>query len=357
MSSGSTAAVVRRVLPVVPPLGAEAIPAGARREALDALAALTRAATHLDDPDLFHRPRFRAKLHRRHAGSVQVEQLTAQVATAAEDRAAAGLLAVQSVRAELRERPGRRPCFDPGSLAELHRLLAAADPNIPGQGGFRRARATVTWADGRRFAIDVAPGKQLRSHVERWYHWATKTTSHALDAAAFGMVRLFTIHPFPDANGRVARLIAQCDLVAAGLMPGLLLDLEGWVHSHRGEFDEAVVAAADGHWTQWGEVFARAVTETAYHRIATIEAHRRVLQSATSRVADDPAAVAVLAQFRASPAVSAGWLRDRLSHDPQPALARLLEAGILAPHPRLPGALVHPQLTDVLDAPFDAVRR
>jgi fido (protein-threonine AMPylation protein) len=354
MPARSTAPA-RRIVPVVAPLGAEAIPAEARRRALDALAALTAAAAYLDDPDLFHRPRFRTKVHPRHARTADAEQLTEQIARAAEDRAAAGLLAVQSVRAERRERPDRRPCFDLDSLAELHRLLAAADPNIPGQGGFRRSPARVTWADGRRFAIDVAPGRVLRGHVERWYRWATLTTSPPLDAAAFGMVRLMTIHPFPDANGRVARLLAQCDLVAAGLMPGLLLDLEGWIHGHRYEHDEAVVAAAEGHWTRWGGLFARAVTETAYHRIATIEAHQRLLSSALRRVETDPAAVAVLTLFRSSPAVSAEWLRDRMPHDPEAALARLLDAGILAPHPRLPGALVHPQLLALLDAPFDSV--
>ncbi|WP_405721614.1 Fic family protein [Streptomyces sp. NBC_01537] len=355
MSSGSPAAAataVRRVVPVVPPLDAEAIPAGARREALEALADLTEAAAYLGDPDMFHRPRFRTMVHRRHIGSADPLQLTERIATAAEDRASAGLLAVHSVRAEIRERPDRRPCFAPESLAELHRLIAAADPNIPGRGGFRRSAATVTWTDGRRFAIDVPPGRALRGHVERWFRWGTRTTSPPLDAAAFSMVRLVTIHPFPDANGRIARLLAQCDLVAAGLMPGLLLDLEGWVHGHRYEHDEAVVAASEGRWTQWGALFARAVTETAHHRIAAIGTHRRLLDSAIERVEDDPVAVAVLTHFRSSSAVSAQWLRDRMSHDPEPTLARLLEAGILTAHPRLPGALVHPELLAVLDAPF-----
>lgn len=367
MSAGSpavaAAAAVRRVVPVVPPLDAEAIPAGVRREALAALADLTEAAAYLGDPDLFHRPRFRTMVHRHRIGSADPVRLTERIATAAEDRAAAGLLAVHSVRAELRERPGRRPCFTPDSLAELHGLLTAADPNIPGRGGFRRSAATVTWADGRRFAIDVPPGKALRGHVERWFRWGTRTTSPPLDAAAFSMVRLVTIHPFPDANGRTARLLAQCDLVAAGLLPGLLLDLEGWVHGHRYEHDEAVVAASEGRWTEWGALFARAVTETARHRIAAIATHRRLLDATIARVGGDPAAAAVLTHFRAGPAVSAAWLRERMSHDempdgrmpddPEPALARLLDAGILTAHPRLPGALIHPELLAVLDAPFE----
>ncbi|MFE0465526.1 Fic family protein, partial [Kitasatospora sp. NPDC058965] len=349
--------VVGVVLPVAPPLDAEAVPAADRRRALDALAELTAAVgTHLDDPDLFHRPRYRRKIHRHLAGA-DPAGLAEQLAAAAEHRTAAGLLAVQSVRAELREHPDRRPCFTPDALAELHRLLIAGDPNITARGGFRRTSATVTWADGQTFAIATAPGAPLRAQLERWHHWGSRTGAPPLDAAALAMAGLLTIHPFPDANGRTARLLGQCDLVAAGLLPGLLLDLDGWVEQHRDEHDPALVAAADGDLTRWGSLFARAVTETARHRTGSITAYGRVLDAAVGQVADDPAAVAVLGRLRATPAVSAAWLRDLVAHEPQPALDRLRAAGVLTEHPRLPGALVHPQLIELLDAPYRSVRQ
>ncbi|GAA2829815.1 hypothetical protein GCM10010441_62920 [Kitasatospora paracochleata] len=353
MTDRSSATAVRRVLPVAPPLDAVAIPPAARREALAALAELTAAAgTHLDDPDLFHRPRWRPKLHRNRIAGIEAAQLADMLAAAAENRTTAGLLAVQSVRAELLEHPGRRPCFTPDALAELHRLLIAGDPNITAPGGFRRMTVNVTWADGQVFSIATAPGAPLQEQVERWHHWGTRTTAHPLDAAALAMAGLLTIHPFPDANGRTARLLGQCDLVAAGLLPGLLLDLDAWVELHRIEHDAALVAAADGDLVPWGAVFARAVTETARHRTATLTAHRRLLGTALAQVADDPAAVAVLTQLRAAPAVSAAWLRDRIALDPQPPLDRLRAAGILTDHPRLLGALIHPQLLDLLDSPY-----
>ncbi|CAN3979457.1 Fic family protein [Kitasatospora purpeofusca] len=342
----------RRIKPVVPPPGAEAVPAGDRARALDALAGLAAAAAHLGDPDLFHRPRARARLHLRHVGATDPRLLAEQLASAAEHRVAAGLLAVRSVRAELAERPGERPVFTPDALAELHRLLVAADPNIPGGGGFRRTTARITWPDGQRFVVAVAPGRPLHGHIERWYRWGVRTTSPALDTAALQMLRLFTVHPFPDGNGRIARLLAQCDLVGAGLLPGLLLDLDGWVDAEREAHDRAVVAAAEGDLPRWGALFARAVTETARHRTATLAEHRRILAAATARVADDPTAVAVLDAFRSAPAVSADSLRDLLPEDPRPALARLRTAGLLGPHPRLPGALTHPGLLALLDAPY-----
>ncbi|MEV4560500.1 Fic family protein [Kitasatospora sp. NPDC049285] len=294
----------------------------------------------------------RAKLRRRHVAGADPARLAEQLAAAAESRTAAGLLAVQSVREEVAEQPGRRPCFTPDALVELHRLLIAGDPNIPSPGGFRRSRAVVTWDDGRVFAIDAA-ADELREHLERWYAWGTRTTSPPLDAAALAALGLLTIHPFPDANGRLARLLWQCDLVAAGLLPGLLLDLDGWVHGHRREHDEALVAAAEGRLSSWGEVVARAVTETARHRSATLTTYRAVLDASLAEVAGDPAATAVLHQLRATPAVSAPWLHDRIAHPPQPALDRLRTTGILTDHPRLPGALVHPGLLALLDAPLD----
>ncbi|MCG6499919.1 hypothetical protein, partial [Kitasatospora sp. A2-31] len=104
---------------------------------------------------------------------------------------------------------------------------------------------------------------------------------------------------------------------------------------------------------QWGTLFARAVTETARHRTATLAEHRRILVAATARAGDDPTAVAVLEAFRSAPAVSAESLRDLVPHDPRPALTRLRTAGILTPHPRLPGgALTEPRLLALLDAPY-----
>ncbi|MFJ8628401.1 Fic family protein [Kitasatospora sp. NPDC093550] len=346
-------AATRRVKPVVPPLGAEAVPAEDRALALGALAELSDAAAYLEDPDLFHRPRARTRLHLARVRSADPRLLTGQVTAAAEQRVAAGLLAVRSVRAELAERPGERPCFTPAALAELNRLLVAADPDVPGRGGFRRTPATVTWPDGQRFVVAVAPGRALHGHVERWYRWGTRTTSPALDAAALQMVRLYTVHPFPDGNGRTARLLAQCDLVGAGLLPGLLLDLEGWADLNREALDRAVVAAAEGETLCWGKLFARAVTETARHRTATLAEYRRVLDGTAELVADDPDAVAVLGAFRSAPAVSADSVGGRTAPgSAAPAVARLRAAGILAPHPRLPGALVQPRLLAVLDAPY-----
>ncbi|SDT80510.1 Fic/DOC family protein [Streptomyces sp. TLI_053] len=250
--TGTLSVAARRIKPVVPPPGAEAVPAEDRARALEALAALTAAAAHLGDPDLFHRPRARDRLHLRHVGATDPRLLAGQLASAAENRVAAGLLAVRSVRAELAEQPLERPHFTPDAIAELHRLLVAADPNIPGGGGFRRTTARITWPDGQRFVIAVAPGRPLLGQMERWYRWGARTTSPALDLAALQVLRLFTVHPFPDGNGRIARLLAQCDLVGAGLLSGLLLDLDGWVDANREAHDRAVVAAAEGDLPLWG---------------------------------------------------------------------------------------------------------
>ncbi|MEK9520470.1 Fic family protein [Streptomyces venezuelae] len=344
---------VRRVAPVVPPLDTEAVPRAERDEAVAALAELSDAAgRHLDNPDLFHRPRFRTAVHSRHLARTPDRLVTGRIAAAAERRAEAGLLAAASTRAEIAERPGRRPCFTPAALSELHTLIVADDPSIPGPGGLRRSAARITWDDGQVYAVAVAPGRELRDHVERWYRWAVRTTAPSMDAAALSMARLLTVHPFADGNGRTARLLAQCDLLAAGLMPGLLLDLDGWVHAHRRAHDEALVAAAEGRWAQWGSLFARAVTETARHRTATITRYSALLGEAAAQLTDDPAAAAVLTHLRSSPAVSADWLRDRLTRPPEPVLSRLTAKGLLSPHPRLPRALVHPPSLAVLDEPW-----
>ncbi len=146
----------------------------------------------------------------------------------------------------------------------------------------------------------------------------------------------------PDANGRTARLLAECDLVAAGLLPGLLLDLEGWTERHRAEHDRAVVAAAQGRLAPWGELFARTVTDTARHRTTTVETYGALIDAAIARTDGDAAETAVLTCLR-----TARPLHD-LAPRPHPARPGPTPrpprtAGILTPHPRLPGALIHPQ--------------
>ncbi|MDC2958128.1 Fic family protein [Streptomyces gilvifuscus] len=358
MRAVPTGRAVRRVAPVVPPLDARAVPDEDRARAEAALAGLAAAVhRHLGNPDLFHRPRFRTAVHHRYLARVPAHQVTERIAAAAEERAAAGLLAVASVRAEIAERPGRRPCFTPEALRELHALIAGCDPSIPGDGGFRTATGRVTWADGRTFIIAVAPGRELRDHVERWHWWSVRTTAPVLDAAALGMAQLLTVHPFRDANGRTARLLAQCDLVAASLLPGLLLDLEGWTHAHRLEHDEALVAASEGHLTRWGALFARAVADTARHRTATIHRYAALLDAAAARAGDGTPAAAVLTALSSTPALTPSWLRERVPFDPEPVLADLLASGVLVPHPRLPGAAVHPNSSAVLDEPWSAPSR
>ncbi|MFD9242634.1 hypothetical protein ACFV0D_12040, partial [Streptomyces sp. NPDC059556] len=136
---------VRRVAPVVPPLDAEAIPPRERAKATAALAELSdTAGRHLDNPDLFHRPRFRKAVHTRHLARIPDRLVTGRIAAAAERRAEAGLLAAASTRAEIAERPGRRPCFTPAALSDQHTQIVPAHPSNPRPGGDRPGAPTLT---------------------------------------------------------------------------------------------------------------------------------------------------------------------------------------------------------------------
>ena len=52
--------------------------------------------------------------------------------------------------------------------------------------------------------------------------WLQKTQKHTLEVAADAHLKLVTIHPFVDGNGRTARLLMNLLLIQAGYPPAVI---------------------------------------------------------------------------------------------------------------------------------------
>lgn len=73
-----------------------------------------------------------------------------------------------------------------------------------------------------------------------------------------------TIHPFPDGNGRVGRLLLPLMLYAQGHMPQPLLYISPFIERHKDEYNDLMLEVSrSGAWEDWICFFARAVEMSA----------------------------------------------------------------------------------------------
>ncbi len=59
--------------------------------------------------------------------------------------------------------------------------------------------------------------------MEKFIMWLHKTDEHPVLIAAEAHLKLVTIHPFVDGNGRTARLLMNLLLIQQGYLPALIL--------------------------------------------------------------------------------------------------------------------------------------
>jgi Fic family protein len=152
-------------------------------------------------------------------------------------------------------------------VREVHKVLLGAGRGerlTPGE--FRR---TQVWIGGTRpgTAVFVPPPAnevdECLKHLERFLHDEPEATP-PLVKAALVHVQFETIHPFPDGNGRVGRLLIALQLAHDNLLREPLLYLSLHFKAHRQTYYELLNRVREsGDWETWLEFFAEAVLSTA----------------------------------------------------------------------------------------------
>lgn len=81
-----------------------------------------------------------------------------------------------------------------------------------------------------------------------------------------------TIHPFPDGNGRVGRLLLPLILAAQNVMPMPLLYISPFIEKHREEYNDLMLDISKiGAWEQWIVFFATAIEISALDTMRKID--------------------------------------------------------------------------------------
>lgn len=160
-------------------------------------------------------------------------------------------------------------------IREIHEvLLSKGRGSRQSPGEFRRSQ---NWIGGTRpgNAAFVPPPADLvmecMGHLESFLHDQPEPTPILLKAA-LAHVQFETIHPFPDGNGRLGRLLITLLLCEQGVLREPLLYLSLFFKTHRQYYYELLtLVRMTGDWEAWLDFFAEAVVMTATQAVTTTE--------------------------------------------------------------------------------------
>lgn len=173
-------------------------------------------------------------------------------------------------------------------IREIHqRLLTKGRGSDKAPGDFRRSQ---NWVGGTRpgNALYVPPPADqvilCMGDLEKFLHDQPIQTPILLKAA-LAHVQFESIHPFPDGNGRVGRLLITLLLCAYGVLNEPLLYLSLFFKKHREEYYRLLQQVrTDGDWEAWVSFFLKGVKETAEQAVQTAQRLIRLFEKDRSRV-------------------------------------------------------------------------
>jgi Fic family protein len=176
-------------------------------------------------------------------------------------------------------------------LREVHaRLMAGVRGGERAPGEFRRSQNCLggTPPGNARFVPPPpheVPGAM--SALEKFLHDDPEPTP-ILVKAALAHVQFETIHPFPDGNGRVGRLLITLLLCAEKVLQQSLLYLSLYFKQHRDAYyDHLQHVRTEGAWEEWLAFFLEGVIGVANSAIITARRIRDQIARRSTRSAAD----------------------------------------------------------------------
>lgn len=205
------------------------------------------------------------------------------------------LRAFQWVQAQLRSSQGLP--ISVRLLSEAHRrLLDGARGSGKQPGELRRSQ---NWIGGTRpgNAAFVPPPAErvpgLLADLERFIH-AERSDLSPLVRVALVHAQFETIHPYLDGNGRIGRLLIAALLEHWQLLPEPLMYLSGYLKQHQSEYYRRLSAIrTDGDWEGWVTFFLEAVTNAAAQAERAVVALASLVANDRRRLLAHPKANAV----------------------------------------------------------------
>jgi len=245
-----------------------------------ALAALDSTARQLPNPKLLRRPSLRREAQSTSALEGTYEPLRA-VLTA--DDEAPTSLAMREVLNFVSMADHAFEWVESGRplsvtmLSELQRTLVRGTPaEGPSSGRIRQIQVVIgqrrTAAVGERPVkaarfVPSPPGTDLEARVHDLVRWMGRDYRTLIDpvvASALAHYQFETLHPFPDGNGRIGRLLIILQLFMDGTLSEPTLTVSPWFEGRRAEYyDRLFAVSSQGDWDNWVSFFAQGLEESA----------------------------------------------------------------------------------------------
>ena len=173
------------------------------------------------------------------------------------------------------------------TMIEMFRLLKGND------GGFRATPGTTLKNDLTGKVIYVPPQdwREIEEAMSGLEHFINEDEHSPLDPLikmALIHHQFESIHPFPDGNGRIGRILNVLYLTRAGLLEIPILYLSRHITQTKADYYRLLQAVrTDGAWEEWVLYMLEAVAETAKTTLALVEGMRDQMASVKKRLRED----------------------------------------------------------------------
>jgi len=150
-----------------------------------------------------------------------------------------------------------------GNIVEMFRLLKQRTD------GFRTQAGTALLNDQTSDVIYVPPQEaeqisQLMAQLERFINDSDDCQLGPLIKMALIHHQFESIHPFPDGNGRIGRILNVLYLTKVGLLDIPILYLSRYINQKKSTYYHLLQAVRDeGAWQQWVIFMLNGVTDTS----------------------------------------------------------------------------------------------
>lgn len=173
------------------------------------------------------------------------------------------------------------------TLIEMFRLLKRRD------GGFRVTPGTALKNDATGEVVYVPPqdAREIEAAMAALERFINEDELSALDPLikmALIHHQFESIHPFPDGNGRIGRILNVLYLTRAGLLEIPILYLSRHITRTKGDYYRLLqeVRTKDA-WEAWVLYMLEAVAETALTTLAIVEGMRSQMASVKKRMREE----------------------------------------------------------------------
>lgn len=144
----------------------------------------------------------------------------------------------------------------------------------------------------------------------------------ALINAALIHYQFETIHPFPDGNGRVGRILIPVYLKSVGVIDGSYFYMSEYFERNKDEYiDRMYDVSSTSAWTPWIQFFLRGVEESSRTAIVTAKKLMNCGEFFRQEIRDNRGKSAMLSQimdqFLATPVLTVPTLKHRLGASDQ----------------------------------------